>query len=141
MEDYLSLSLFPTRLAVSMLTTFGALGLALACLGLWGLVSHAVSQRSREIAIRLAMGSTAKQIMSLMAREGLSLVLGGAIVGLALAGLLARPVSSLLVGVSPIDPLTLVGLLAVLAVTAVAACLVPARRASHLDPMSILRAE
>lgn len=141
MAEYLSLSLFPTRLAVSLLSAFGALGLGLACLGLYGLVSHAAAQRSREIAIRMAMGSTAGKVLSLVAREGLGLVLGGALAGLVLAAVVAGPVSRLLVGVSPFDPLSLLGLLAVLAGTAVAACLVPARRASRVDPMTVLRAE
>lgn len=141
MRAYLQLSLFPTRVTATMLTVFGALGLALACLGLYGLVSHSAAQRSREVAIRVAMGSSSPQVLALVAREGIVLVVIGAAAGLVLAMALSRPVSAFLVGVSPFDPFAFAGLVLALAVTTLVACLLPARRASRVDPMSILRAE
>jgi predicted permease len=119
----------------------GILGTILAVVGVYGVISFAASQRTREIGIRMALGATRKEILGMMVKQGLGLVVSGVAFGLAAAWLLTRGMGNLLVGVSPSDPLTFVGSTLLLAIVALLACWVPARRAAALDPLEALRYE
>jgi predicted permease len=120
---------------------FGALALALACVGLYGLMSYAVGQRTSEIGLRMALGAPRTHVLRLVLRESFVLVALGVGVGLALAGASSRLIANMLFGVSPADP-TSYGVVAVMLTgVALVASLVPARRAIRIDPMSALRAE
>ena len=120
-------------------TLFGALALLLVAIGLYGLLAGAVTHRTREIGIRLALGGDRRNVLLLFLRQGLSLVGLGLLAGLGLGTLLGRFLRGELYGVTPSDPVTFVTAACVLVVTSVAACLVPAMRASRTDPMSALR--
>ena len=119
----------------------GILGTILAVVGVYGVVSFAASQRTREIGIRMALGAGRKEILGMMVKQGLGLVVGGVAFGLAAAWLLTRGMGNLLVGVSASDPVTFVGSTILLAVVALLACWIPARRAAALDPLDALRYE
>jgi predicted permease len=119
----------------------GILGTILAVVGVYGVVSFAASQRTREIGIRMALGAGRKEILGMIVRQGLALVVSGVAFGLAAAWLLTRGMGNLLVGVSPSDPLTFIGSAVLLAAIALLACWIPARRAATLDPLEALRYE
>jgi len=123
-----------------MLLLAGA-ALCLACLGIYGVVSQAVAQRTSEFGIRMALGATAGRIRLAVLRQGMGPVTAGVLVGLALAVGVGRLLRSLLFQVSPTDMLPLVASAVVLVLVAVAASLIPARRASRIDPMTALRVE
>ena len=129
------------RLVGWSLTGFAALALALAALGVYGVVAFSVAQRRREVAVRMALGAEPSKVLGLIFREGMSLVGAGAVVGIAAALLLGKTLASLLFGVAPRDPATLAVIVAVLAAVAGLATLLPARRAAAADPMSALRAD
>jgi putative ABC transport system permease protein len=129
------------RLAASLAAIMGALGLVLAVMSVYGIVSFAVSGRTQEIGIRMALGAEARDILTLVARQGLLLVIVGLAVGLIAAWALTRAMASLLIGVSTTDPLTYVAVAILLSVVALVACWIPARRALRVDPMVALRYE
>jgi putative ABC transport system permease protein len=129
------------RLIAGLLGAFTIPALLLAALGIYGVIAYLVAQRTGEIAIRLALGSTAGQVGRLVLRDGLRLALIGVAIGLAGALALARLLRSELFGVSALDPVTLVGAAVVLAGVAAVAIWVPARRATRVSPMDALRAE
>jgi ABC-type antimicrobial peptide transport system permease subunit len=129
------------RLAASLATIMGALGLVLAVMGVYGIVSFAVSGRTQEIGIRMALGAEARDILKLVARQGLLLVVAGLAVGLIAAWALTRAMASLLIGISATDPLTYLTVAILLSVVALAACWIPARRALRVHPMVALRYE
>ncbi len=136
-----ALTLLPQQIAAWIAASVGALGLFLAALGLYGLTSFSVSQRTREIAIRLAVGASSRSVVWLVLRQSVTLSVVGAVVGLALAVALSRLIGSFLVGLGPIDPLAF-GLAAVLLGSVMfAAAWTPARRASRMDPVRSLRAD
>jgi predicted permease len=137
----MSITLLPQRIAAWIAGAVGSLGLFLAALGLYGLVSYTVSQRSREIAIRLAVGASARSIVWLVLRQASILSGVGAVVGLVLAIGLAQLVGSFLVGLGPIDPLAFGTAIAVLGGVILIAAWAPARRAAALDPVRSLRAD
>lgn len=134
-------SLTAQRFAMMLLTAFGVLALALASVGLYGLVSYALGQRTQEIGVRLALGASRQEVFSMMLREGAWAALPGFPVGLALAAAVSRVLARFLYGVQPFDPLTFAAVPVLLAVVVFVACAVPARRATRLDPLAALRIE
>jgi ABC-type antimicrobial peptide transport system permease subunit len=131
--------LYPRRAAASILTVSGLIGLLLAAVGLYGIVSHAVAQRLREIAIRMTVGADRRDVFALVLREGALVTLAGAALGLPLA-LVALRVTANLVGEVPrFDLLVLLVVPTIVALVVLAACYLPARRAANADPAGILR--
>jgi ABC-type antimicrobial peptide transport system permease subunit len=124
-----------------LLGSFGALAVVLAAIGLYGVLAHTVAQRSREIGIRMALGARTQDVLVLVLRQGMTLVLIGIAVGLAGALALARLLSGLLFGITPTDPVTFTVVPLLLGAVALAACWLPARRATKVDPMEALRCE
>jgi ABC-type antimicrobial peptide transport system permease subunit len=117
------------------------LALFLSAIGIYGVLAYLVAQRRREIAIRVALGSTGAGVVRLVLRECLVLVAFGLAVGLAGAAALQKAVASQIYGVRPFDPLVIGGVTVLLAMIALAACAVPARRATRVDPIEVLRYE
>ena len=138
MSDRITESLLDRRTPMLLALLFATLALFLAATGLYGVLAYQVSQRRKEIAIRMALGSEPRGIFALILREGLGLLLAGLAVGLAGAFGIRRAMESQLYGVSGMEPAVLAGVAGVLAVVAVIACAVPARRASRIDPMGAL---
>lgn len=138
-RDVVAQSLWAPRMGASLLTIFAFLALVLAAIGLYGVMSYAVSQRTRELAIRLALGARQQDVRTMVVRQGVLLAVGGVTIGLLLALGLSRLVTRLLYGVDPADPLTFVMIPFVLLVIAALATFVPAWRASRVDPVEALR--
>ena len=141
MEQLLASSLGQRRLSVILFGVFAAVALVLAAVGLYGVISYSVAQRTNEIGIRMALGAERRDILRMVVEHGLKLTLAGVVLGLGGAYALTRVMSSLLFEVSATDPLTFVIVPLLLALVALAACLVPARRATKVDPMIALRYE
>jgi len=141
LTDLIGLSLLPARLAAAGFLMFGLLALLLASVGLYGIMSYMVAQRTHEVGVRMAIGARAPDVLKLILRHGLALTAAG--VGIGLLGALActRVLSSLLYEVSVVDPWTFVGVSLLLAAIALLACYVPAHRATKTDPLIALRAE
>ncbi|MDE3136075.1 MAG: ABC transporter permease [Acidobacteriota bacterium] len=133
--------LFEELLVSRVSSSFGLLALALACLGLYGLLSYEVGRRTREIGIRMALGAERGDVHRLVVGRGMALAIVGAVLGLAGAFGVTRFLETLLYGVRPMDPLTFVAVGMLLLLTAFAGCYVPARRATRVDPMTVLRFE
>jgi putative ABC transport system permease protein len=141
MDERVAVTLETRRFAVVLLGVFGALALVLAAIGLYGVLAFAVSQRTREIGIHMALGARARDVLLMVIRQGMSLVLVGVVFGVAGAFALTRLLRSLLFEVGPEDPLTFVLVSLLLAAVAFIACFVPARRATQVDPLIALRYE
>ena len=120
---------------------FGGVALFMAALGIYGVLAYLVARRTREIGIRVALGSTRSGVLKLVLREGFQLVAIGLVLGMIGAASLQKAVSSEIYGLRPLDPLVLASVMALLAIVALAACAVPARRAMRVDPMVALRYE
>jgi predicted permease len=134
-------SLFANRTAASVATVLGGLGLVLAALGIYGVLSYGVSQRLREIGIRMAMGAQSQDILRLIGKKGLGLATAGALMGAVVSLGLAKAISSLLYGVTIFDPTTFAVVGALLTFVSLAACWLPTRRATRVDPVVALRYE
>ena len=140
-DSIVQATLAERRFLLTLITGFAAAALALAVIGLYGIVSYVVAQRTRDIGLRVALGAGRADIRALVFRIGMSPVAAGLAVGFALVVILTRPLETLLFSVRPLDGLAIGGALAVLCACASAACYLPARRATRIDPISALRAE
>ena len=141
LDDLLSESFGPRRFNMYLLGSFAAVALVLACVGLFGVLAYLVSQRTRDIGIRLALGATRRDVVRLIVGQGMVLAVGGAVLGVAGALGSARLMQSLLFSVSPRDPLTFAAVPLALIAVALVACYLPARRAMRVDPLVALRSE
>lgn len=137
----LDLPLFPARMAAAALGAFGVLALILAATGIYGVMAYAISRRTREIGIRMAVGASQGQVLAIVARRALLLIGSGTVVGLALALAVGRFLEQILYGVQPGDPLTLAIVLLLMLAIASLACWIPARRAIRINPVIALRQE
>ncbi|HTL17658.1 MAG TPA: ABC transporter permease [Patescibacteria group bacterium] len=141
LADEVNDSVAQSRFQAGLLTLFGALALLLAACGIYGVLACTVTQRQREIGVRMALGAQRRDVLSLVLSQGFKLVSLGAGLGLALALALVRIIRTLLYGVEPTDPLTFAGATLLLAAVALLACWLPARRAASVHPMEALRYE
>jgi putative ABC transport system permease protein len=141
MNDLLYESVARERFTMLLLAIFAGLALVLAGIGIYGVINYSVARRTHEIGIRMALGADSKAVLRLVVRQGLKLAVAGVAIGLGAALALTRLMSSLLFGVSAIDPLTFTGVSLILITVAVVACSIPARRATKVDPMEALRYE
>jgi macrolide transport system ATP-binding/permease protein len=141
LEEQIGQSLRPLKMIVVLLAVFGTLALLLASIGLYGVASYAVSQRTREIGVRMALGAQPSSVLRLVLGHGLVLVAAGLVAGLAVALAAAGVMRALVVGINPRDPLTFVLTAALLGAVACVASYLPARRATRIDPLIALRTE
>ncbi|HKT58620.1 MAG TPA: FtsX-like permease family protein, partial [Gemmatimonadales bacterium] len=141
MEQRVATTLARPRVNALLLAAFAATALILAALGIYGVIAYSVVQRTRELGIRIALGARAEDVLGMVMREGLTPVLIGLAIGLAMAAVGSRVLRSLLYGVAATDLATYAAVAGFLAAVAAAASYVPARRAAHSDPMTALRAE
>jgi predicted permease len=141
LADVFDQSLWPARIGAALLSIFGLLALVLSAIGIYGVTSYAVTQRTREIGVRMALGARPVTVLSLVFRQAMGLALAGMALGLGAAALLTGYIASLLYGLSGTDPVTFAVVTLVLVAAAAAACLLPAWRASRVDPLEALRYE
>ncbi len=141
METVLAASIAERRSNMVLLGVFAVLALILTGLGIYGVISYSVTQRTQEIGIRMALGAQSRDVLQLVIRQGMSLVLIGLCIGLVGAIALTRVIATLLFGVGAKDPLTFVAVAALLSIVAFVACYIPARRATKVDPLVALRYE
>lgn len=140
LEDLTSAALAPVRLSLALMSIFGVVALLLASVGIYGVLAYAVSRRTREIGLRMALGQSPAEVQRDVLAQGLGLLAVALVVGLGAAALLARAAQGLFFGVAPADPLTYAATTTVLAVVSLLACWIPARRATRVDPREALRA-
>ncbi len=141
MDQVIATSISPQRFQMMLLTLFGGIGLALSSIGIYGVMAYTVSQRTREIGIRMALGAQMKDVLRMVLRQGMRLTVIGLAVGLTAAYALTRVLKTLLFGVTPTDLTTFVFVSVALVVMALVACFIPARRATKVDPLVALRYE
>jgi ABC-type antimicrobial peptide transport system permease subunit len=141
LSDYISAAWFGPRLTSFFLGVLGVISILLAAVGLYGVMAHAVSQRTREIGIRMALGADREGVLGMILRRGLLLALLGVAAGLAITIAATPLIAPLLYRVSPADPVSILGAAVFLSVVAVLASLIPALRATRIDPIIALRQE
>ena len=141
LDDYVDDSITGTRFEAVLLGTFGGLAFLLTAVGLYGVISYTVVQRTREMGIRLALGAKRNSILRMVVKNGTILACTGALIGVAASFLLTRLIANLLFGVAPTDPLTFLCVPVALITVAMIACYIPARRAAQVDPLVALRCE
>jgi putative ABC transport system permease protein len=141
MDEVVSHSFAARRMSMMLLSIFAALALVLACVGIYGVISYLVGQRTHEIGVRMALGAQPSDISRLVIGRGVGMALIGVAIGTGAALGLTRLMASLLFGVGAHDPLTFGGVALLLMAVAVAACYLPARRAMKVDPIVALRYE
>jgi len=141
MEQVVDRSVAPRRLQTQLLAVFAAVALVLAIVGTYGVLAYQITERTREFGVRMAVGAGRADILRMVVRQGMAPAAAGVLIGLGGAALLTQLLTSLLFETRPLDPVTFAGTAAVLLVAALAACLVPARRATRVDPAVALRTE
>jgi predicted permease len=141
MDDVIAGSMAARRFSMILLAVFAVLALILSCVGIFGVISYVVTQRTHEIGIRMALGAQREDVLRLMLGEGMQMALAGVAVGLVASLFLTRLIVKLLYGVSATDPVTFLGVAVILSFVALAACYIPTRRAMRVDPMVALRYE
>ncbi|MFZ0333697.1 MAG: FtsX-like permease family protein, partial [Candidatus Acidiferrales bacterium] len=141
MDNIIARSLAARRFAMILLAVFAALALLLSSIGIYGVISYVVGQRTHEIGIRIALGAQRRDVLKIVLGQGAGLAFLGVLIGLAAAAGLTRLMTSILYGVSATDPLTFAAVAIILTLVALAACYIPARRAMNVDPMVALRYE
>ena len=141
MQENVDVVLVPARMAAYLLGFFGVVALTLAAIGLYGVVNYSVSQRTREVGIRMSLGADAAAVMLMVLRGAMGVVTVGGVVGFAAAFALAQIIRHVLYGVSPWDLTTMLGVPFVLSIVAAVAALIPARRASQVNPVEALKCE
>jgi len=141
MPEYLSSSVAAPRFSTTLLSIFAAVALVLTVVGLYGVMSYSVAQRTNEIGIRLALGAQSRDVLLMIVKQGSTLILLGLAIGLTIAFLATRVIASLLFGVTAKDPFTFAIVAVILAIVALLACYIPALRATRVDPMDALRCE
>jgi putative ABC transport system permease protein len=141
MDDVFAASVSRPRFLAQLLGIFAVVALALAAIGTYGVLAYSVAVRRRELGIRMALGSSQQGLLSLVLGQGMALAAVGLVIGLIGAVGVTRLAASLLFGVKPADPLTFIGVAVFMLAVAFVACLVPARRATRVDPLVALRAE
>ncbi len=134
-----STSLAPLRLALSLMTAFGFVALLLATVGIYGVLTYAVTQKTREIGVRMALGQAPSEVRGVVMRQGARLVGAAVVLGVIASAGLSGAAANLLYEVEPIDPVTYMATSAVLVTVALLACWIPARRATRVDPAVALR--
>ena len=140
-DENMAIPYWGPRVAAGMATTFGVLALVLATMGLYSVMMYVVSQRTREIGIRMALGANLRDVLRMIVSQGMRMVVIGLVIGLVVAFAITRVFASLLLGVGTTDPLTFLGVAVLLVLIALLACWIPARRATRVDPLVALRQE
>jgi predicted permease len=141
LQDYVTTSIGPQRFYATLVGIFALVALALAAVGLYGVIAYAVSQRTHELGVRIALGATGQRIAAMVVSQGIALTLGGVVIGVAAALIVTRVLQTLLFGVSAFDPLTFGVVLGLLVVVAAVSSYVPARRAARVDPLIAMRGD